>query len=125
MDLDVRSLGFLEPEAAASCIASLVEALVQVNGAFLRQFPKTPALYTSGIVYAESPAWRDIPGLLAARSGDCKSLVAWRLAELRRQNSKALVHVVYIPKGNEHLFHVQIRKGQAIEDPSRFLGMRV
>lgn len=124
MDLDVRSLKLLEPEQAASCIASLVEALAQANGMFLREFPKTPSLYTAGIAYEETEAWRDIPALLAARKGDCKSLVAWRLAELRKQGTKALVQVVYIPRPGEHLFHVQIRKGGGTEDPSRFLGMR-
>jgi hypothetical protein len=127
MGLSLASLKRLGPEDAASCIASFVEALIQVDMLFLRRTPGVPLLYRSGVSYEggehDSP-WQDVPSLLLTRKGDCKSLVAWRIAELRGQGHQALVHVVYLERAREDLFHVQVRRPDKIEDPSRFLGMR-
>lgn len=124
MKLDLLSLAELPPEEAASCIASFVEALASVDALYLMRHPKTPTLYKAGISYAADEPWRDVPALLESRRGDCKSLVAWRIAELRGLGYTALVHVVYTARLNEDLFHVQVRRKDRLEDPSRFLGMR-
>lgn len=127
MSLDMDVLRNLSSQDAASCIAAFVEALVQVNMLYLSRTSSVPKLHTSGVRYNENECWRDIPALLRTGEGDCKSLCAWRIAELRAHDKSALVHVVYL--GNtrstdEDLFHVQVRRGGVIEDPSRFLGMR-
>jgi len=122
--LDLRSLAELPPEEAAACIAAFVEALVSVNALYLKRHPSTPPLYKAGVTYVADEPWKDVPALLDSRKGDCKSLVAWRIAELRAQGYMALVHVVYTARVSDDLFHVQIRRKDKLEDPSRFLGMR-
>ncbi len=122
--LVLASLPELPPEEAASAVACLVEALVQVNLIYLKSTRGVPLLHASGVRYEEDAPWQDVPALLLSRRGDCKSLAAWRIAELRAQGKSALVHVVYVPREEEDLFHVQVRRGSRIEDPSRFLGMR-
>lgn len=121
-----KTLGLLPPEEAASCIADLVDAIAHINEKFLTRFPQTASLYSAGVVYDETDEWRDIPAILESGKADCKSLVAWRLAELRRRSEMALVHVVWFDnrEPGKRLFHVQVRKGTKLEDPSRFLGMR-
>ena len=125
MNLDIKSLRDLPVQDAAECLAAFVEALVQVNGLFLRRNPSTVKLYTAHIVYEDRPDWQDVPAMLLSRRGDCKSLCAWRIAELRESGQEAFAHVVFIPKVKEDLFHFQVRRaGGKMEDPSRFLGMR-
>lgn len=124
MRLDLQSLMLLSPQEAASAISGFVEALVALNLMYLKANPQTKGLYESGMTYVRDEPWRDIPSLLSSKQGDCKSLVAWRIAELRLRGYLALVHVVYTPQAGEDLFHVQVRRKGQIEDPSRFLGMR-
>ncbi len=122
-DLVLDSMRHLEGQDVASCIASFVEALAQVDALFLLRNPGAPRLYRSGVRYQEDAPWQDVPALLRTKRGDCKSLVAWRLAELRSEGTSALVHVVHMAREGEDLFHVQVRRGKSIEDPSRLLGM--
>lgn len=125
MNLYLDSLGLLEPEGVAGCIASLVEALAQVNMLYLKKNPGTPRLYLSRVKYQETTGWCDIPHLLETKRGDCKSLVAWRIAELRNLGKNAFVHVVYTQLPDKELYHVKICKGPSIfEDPSEMLGMK-
>jgi hypothetical protein len=96
----------------------------------LRLHPEAPWLYASGVSYAEDDegheAWRDIPETLARGVGDCKDLVAWRLAELReraREPAEPRVRVARV--GARVKYHVVVRRADgAREDPSRALGMR-
>jgi len=124
MRLELPSLALIQPSAAAQCIAAFVEALILSNREYLRTH-LTPPLYSCGVTYKESDEWLDIPAILKRRAGDCKSLVAWRVAELRNTRREALLQVSLMCEGG---FHVSIRKlvkgAVQDEDPSRFLGMR-
>jgi hypothetical protein len=108
----------------------LVEALTAANAGYLRLHPETPWLYASGVSYAEDDEWRegwtDIPETLARGVGDCKDLVAWRLAELRvRARETALPLVSFERVGHRVKFHVRVRRSDGcIEDPARELGLR-
>ena len=125
-DFEVATLGSLAVEAKLPLVANLVEALTSVNIAFLKSH-ETVRLYESEVRYELMPwTWLDIPAILTRKRADCKSLVAWRLAELRVEESEdARIHFV-VQKAREHtVFHVQIQRANGrIEDPSRRLGMR-
>jgi len=122
VSLEFHPLGMTN-EDLASLIAECVETLVSRNRHFLRSYPKTPSLYVSGIRYRANPdGWRDLPSLLRDRTGDCKELVAWRIAELREKGEDARVHVLLREPNDTH--HVKIRRGDgSLEDPSRLLGL--
>ncbi len=123
MKLRLQSLHVLGAGDVAYCLASLIESLVEINERFLLR-TRCPKLYGSGVRYEESDEWHDVPALLSSRLGDCKSLAAWRLAELRREGEMSTPHIVRRQRPGEILFHVQVRRcfGE-IEDPSRILGM--
>ena len=74
----------------------------------------------------EHEGWTDIPETLARGVGDCKDLVAWRLAELRvRERERALPLVRFARVGHRVKFHVVVRRADGrVECPSYELGMR-
>jgi hypothetical protein len=108
----------------------LIEALAAANAGHLRLHPEAPWLYESGVSYVEDAegheGWTDIPETLARGVGDCKTLVAWRLAELRvREGETAQPLVSFARVGSRVKFHVEVRRADGrTEDPSRALGMR-
>jgi hypothetical protein len=107
----------------------LVEALAAANTGYLRLHPEAPWLYASGVSYAEDDdereGWTDLSETLARGVGDCKDLVAWRLAELRvREREAALPLVSFARRGHHVKFHVVVRRADGrLECPSRELGM--
>ena len=126
----LRAFDSLSDEAKIGTLVDLLEALAGVNVAWLKENPRTPWLYESGVRYEEEPAgrddWQDIPETIARRNGDCEDLACWRIAELR---VRALEHVrVHLKKtvvGPRTIYHVAVcRDGGRLEDPSRILGMR-
>ena len=114
----------MSDEETARFVGELVETMVLRNIQFLSKHPRLQ-LMQAGIVYLESTngPWRDVPHTLKARSGDCKSIVPWRLAELRLTGESARAQVV-ITDDAASLFHLQVvRENGTIEDTSRLLGM--
>jgi len=121
-------------------LMSLMNALVQVNLAWLKSNPDTPRLYESGVVYIPEPEgqeiFADIPNVIAAGGGDCDDLVAWRVAELKFHgiDKRARVRLIAYPRqcpvpGEPcTLYHVQVLRSGLLsnypEDPSARLGMR-
>lgn len=115
-------------------LALFVELLTQLDEIYLRENPQTPGLYQSGVRYELMPQteyWLEIPWALAfARAGhgvDCKTLAAWRTAELRvregQPGARPVLSEYY--SANEHVYHVRVqRQDGTIEDPSALLGMR-
>lgn len=117
-----------------------LETLTAINKWQLRQ-KDYPLLYKSGIYYKTKPPaveWHDIPTLLRDGFGDCKDLVAYRVAELDHYygikckpcikwkfidyqiiNDEGIIETQRIL-----LIHVMVKwpNGQ-IEDPSKILGM--
>lgn len=130
MELD---LDFYGPREKASIICAVVETLVEADRQYIRRFgAKVPPLYTSGVRYTELESWRDIPILLRYTEGDCKSLVAWRIAELRESGIEAAVHILYKSSPSGDRMHLQValplnaaaNPMAPYEDPSVMLGMR-
>lgn len=127
-------------------IIMALRTLVLINLWQLRQ-RKYPKLYRSGIYYKTKPPaveWHDIPTLLYWGYGDCKDLVAYRVAELNYQGIPAqpcikwkYVDIEDMADDSEYianlikagitqvlLIHVMVLMPDgSIEDPSKILGM--
>lgn len=121
------------PEEIASGdrkLRALLGALVLIDLEWLRQHPKTPPLYASGVRYRREPSgqelWQDIPTALAKGWADCEDLACWRVSEVRlRRNIKVRAEPQgrRSPDGTLH-YHIVVRWPDGmIEDPSKRLGM--
>lgn len=112
-------------EDNAMALQVLLEALTSVDRLYLRRFRQTPSLYSSGVRYGRTQVWDSIPDLLTRRYGDCKSLTAMRLAELRESGDRARPVFRFLTRQGGHKdFHILIQRGDGSwEDPSRKLGM--
>ena len=103
-----------------------VEAYVQIDMDWLRRMPWLPRLEAAGVRYKKDQVWRDIPVVLSEGGADCKSLVAWRIADLRIRDGIMATPFVFWKRGlGNHLkFHVQVRLPDGrIDDPCRRMGM--
>lgn len=117
------------PTLAPEYLIPLLDCLIAWNLSWLA-FNRAPPLYASGVRYVEdgpgTERWSAIPHVLRKRSADCKSLAAWRAAELLRmgeRGTKATFTCKETPQGR--LYHVLVyRQDGRVEDPSRTLGMR-
>lgn len=112
----------------ATALRALLDCLVELDLVFLSACPNVPGLYQSGVRYRLMPSkapWDTIPTLYTRGYGDCKSLVAARVAELRRQGRIARPVFRHIKDGWGTMFHILILHGNGEwECPSRLLGMR-
>lgn len=126
----LRSFDGLGERQRETVLRLLLEALVAHNAAYLRAHPDTPGIFESGVRYQlDDPrreTWKDIAETLSLGAGDCKDLVAWRLAELRTLGEHgAAPRVEFYTLGDRQLHHVTVRRANGrIEDPSRALGLR-
>jgi hypothetical protein len=108
----------------AYVLRGLLECLIYINRGFLRSHPNVPSLYNSGVRYRRTMVWDSIPALYGRRYGDCKSLTAARIAELREKGITA--NPVFRFKRNDRgelLYHILVQTGSGFEDPSKKLGM--
>ncbi len=114
-------------EATVLCLC--LEFLISVNRAYLRNHPQK-SLYRSGVVYGRTQEWDTIPAVIERGYGDCKSLSAWRIAELRERNVECRPVFRWVRRRDGHKdFHILVavdRSGKTEplwEDPSKTLGM--
>jgi hypothetical protein len=125
-------------------MVALSEPLILANRILLRNDPRLPSLYASGVVYqaehidpptceaAERACfftddWLDLVRAIQRGSADCEDLVCWRVAELREREHEAGAAplVRHYEAGGTSYFHFLVRRADgSIEDPSRALGMR-
>jgi hypothetical protein len=117
----------------ARALDAAMEYLVSLDAIFLDRYP-TPDLYESGVVYGRTSVWDTIPACRMKGFGDCKTLTAWRVAELRRAGYEARpVHRWIMRSGEQGPtdFHILVLtefrgpyvNSQGFEDPSKVLGM--
>lgn len=112
----------------AIALGALLDCLIDLDLVYLSAYPSTPGLYNSGVVYRLMPTeapWDTIPTLYTRGYGDCKSLVAARIAELRRAGRVARPVFRHIKDGWGTMYHILILHSNGHwECPSRALGMR-
>ena len=112
-------------EEDAIVLRTSLEYLIALDLAYLRYHP-TESLYRNrGVVYGRTTEWDAIPAIVARGYADCKSLSAWRIAELRLQGLQADPTFRWFvrPEGGKG-FHILVRlPGYRFEDPSRLKGM--
>lgn len=111
----------------------LCDALTRLDVNFLAVHPRAPRLYESGVRYQAWPNtefWLSVPWALAFRDAglgvDCKTLAAWRAAELRVRDGDRGARCVFTRHvaGAQVVYHVRVQKTDgSIEDPSALLGM--
>lgn len=127
-------------ELTSQAYVHLVEAYAAINLDYLRRHPQTTPLYRTRIRYVWEPwvvgangkitrppdIWRDMPAMIASGMGNCKDMVAERLAELRLagKSVRPVVLETKLPDGRS-LSHVIIEwvDTGAREDPSLQMGM--
>lgn len=107
----------------AQALGNVIEALADINVTEMRR-RQMPGLYASGVTYRHGIGWKDALTVLRDGAGDCKDLVAYRLAELRLAGKAPSVHVVFYSLDDTDLFHFQVKCDGKVEDPSVRLGMR-
>ncbi len=115
-----------DDEDNALALQAMLEALIAIDRVYLRRFGRqTPGLYASGVRYGRTQVWDSIPDLLARKYGDCKSLTAMRIAELREAGESAIPVFRFAnnPQTGQKDFHILVQRGRTPEDPSRKLGM--
>lgn len=113
------------PEENARVLSTLVECLIGIDREYLRLRPKTPKLYDGRVVYERTEDWLPIPTLLYQGYGDCKSLAAMRVAELRQAGKTAMPSFRFRENpGRGVMYHVLVQTGvNKFEDPSKVCGM--
>lgn len=91
-----------------------------------------PCLYDSGVIYEHMPAgrdakWKDAFAALSTGKANCKTLAAWRIAELRiyyREAARPVIFQTIDPANGDQRWHVWVlRANGKEEDPSVLLGM--
>jgi hypothetical protein len=112
----------------AAALRALLDCLIDLNLIYLQRYPKTPGLYEARVFYHFMPTrapWDTIPTLFARGYGDCKSLVAARIAELRQHGQTARPVFRHIKSAWGTMFHILLQHDNGNwECPSRILGMR-
>lgn len=107
----------------ARALRALLDCMVELNLAYIEMHP-TKALYASGVRYGRTRIWETIPALYARGVGDCKSLAAARVAELRLQGIPCRIAFRFNPRGDGNKdFHILLQTPKGWEDPSKKLGM--
>jgi hypothetical protein len=113
-------------EDNALALQAALEFLITVNRIYLRKYGSTtPSLYKCGVVYKRTQVWDSIPDLITRTFGDCKSLTAMRIAELREAgvNCRPVFRFATNQQTGSKDFHILVQNGNVFEDPSRKLGM--
>jgi hypothetical protein len=122
--------------ANAKALEALMNCLTDLDSLWLRMHPDTPRLYDSGVFYKRTDIWDTIPALYGRSYGDCKSLAACRVAELRARGIKCRPVFRFITEPSESpydqtgytMYHILVmfadNRVQGLwGDPSKVLGM--
>lgn len=113
----------------ASALRALLDCLVDLDVIYLEAYPNTPGLYEARVFYHFMPTkapWDTIPTLFSRGYGDCKSLAAARIAELRCRGQVAKPVFRFLKNNWGTMFHILILHSNGNwECPSRILGMQV
>lgn len=117
------------PLVNARVLSVLLENLIALDRVYIRCMKEVghavPELHRSGVVYGRTQVWDTIPDVMLRRYGDCKSLSAWYIAELREkgQQAKAVFRWIVNPTNGQRDFHILVQTAKGWSDPSKDLGM--
>lgn len=117
----------IEMTVPRPAMEAAVEGLAAINYSILRCLldggVQVPLLYEAGIRYRQPGKlrWHTLADVYDLRRGDCKDLVAVRLAELRHYDSEPATAYVYETRRRGSWHAVVRRADGSIEDPSRIL----
>lgn len=107
----------------AAALETLLDALTALDSIWLRYHRHTP-LYFTPVYYARTIVWDTIPALYSRGFGDCKSLSACRVAEMRRQGIWCRPCFRHKSTVSATMFHILVMYADgSYEDPSKALGM--
>jgi hypothetical protein len=123
--------------ANAKALEALMSCLTNLDSLWLRMHPETPRLYDSGVFYRRTDIWDTIPALYRRGFGDCKSLAACRVAELRARGIQCRPVFRFLTEVNPDvpydqtgytMYHILVmfaddRVDGLWGDPSKVLGM--
>ena len=108
----------------------MLDCLIACNCVYLKSHPQTPTLYRSGVIYDRTKVWESIPALYSVKPdgrkfGDCKSLTAAMVAELRMQGVAASPTFRWVRRERDGGldYHILVQTDQGFHDPSKVLGM--
>lgn len=106
----------------------LLAALCRADVLYLRQNPRTPDLFRSGVRYRREPdgleEWKSVPYVIAQGYGDCEDLACWLAAQERVRGVLAEPHFYFRQIGNLSMYHIVTKYPDGrIVDPSALLGM--
>lgn len=109
-------------------LVPILDCLVKLNLLWLERGNRCPPLYQAGVRYKSElrgdEHWRTIPWVLKLGYADCKSLAAYRVAELQFIGEDAKCRFSSKSTGTGRLWHIfVVRESGREEDPSRLLGM--
>ncbi len=107
----------LGPRERAGLLMHMLNALAEIDDAWLEAHPDTPRLYDSGVRYSHEKLqaeyakgnmdWLDIPTVLSGAAADCEDLASYRAAELRKNGIDArAVLKWHIQASGAALYHV-------------------
>jgi hypothetical protein len=92
----------------AEVLRALLDCLIRCDLSYLAHH-KAPRLYNGKVVYGRTQEWLRIPDVIDLGYADCKSLSAWRIAELIHNRT----YGNWVPKPT---FRWQTRPGTTIKD---------
>lgn len=113
-------------KANATALETLLACLCQLDSIWLKFHPQYQSvpLYETNVYYARTLVWDTIPALYHRGFGDCKSLSACRIAELRKDKVWCRPTFRHKARVSSTMFHILVMfKDGSWEDPSKALGM--
>jgi len=110
----------------AYALRALLDCLISINESYLRNHTVRP-LYQSGVVYGRTQIWDPIPALYKRRYGDCKSVSAALIAQLRKEGTACDPAFRFHERTERGVvirdFHILVETAKGFTDPSKVLGM--
>lgn len=118
----------------AETLLRLIDVLAESGYQAIREGQNIPPLYHSGIYYktcvplnsCQWDTWKDAVEVARDGHGDCKDLVAYRIAELRARGiaARPLAEIDMNSAGIPLYHFTLVRADGTKEDPSVLLGMK-
>ena len=120
-----------DPRLNALALEALLRCLCTLDEQYLNDHPETKPLYLSGVRYDRTFVWDTTPALVNRTYGDCKTVTAMRIAELKKQGYEAIPVFRWKPGDDKKLhFHILVWTNAPVptnengfEDPSKVIGM--